>query len=186
MRTIIAFFILFSITLGLQQVQAQSGKSYEEWVKSNRGGAKKAPAKAPAKGKATTTKAGAAKAAEEAPAAAPALAPPSGTFSGKLACKDCQGIQTELTLSGDSKGTFTMKQIYVGRPADKSVVNSSGKWFLAKGNTQNPDAVVIQLIPTAGNIDPMYFLQVSDTEVKLLSRQQNEIEGSQNYSLKKL
>ncbi|WP_299701815.1 copper resistance protein NlpE [uncultured Pontibacter sp.] len=186
MRTIIALFVLFTLTLGLQQVQAQSGKSYEEWIKEKRGGAKKASAKTPAKGKSTKPKASSAKAKEEAPAAAPALAPPSGTFRGTLACKDCQGVKTELTLSGDSKGSFTMKQIYVGKPADKSIVNSSGKWFLAKGNKQNPDAVVIQLIPTAGDIDPMYFMQVSDTEVKLLSRQQNEIEGSKNYSLKKL
>lgn len=196
MKTIIALFALFSLTLGLQQVQAQSGKSYEEWLKESRGGAKKTTAKAPAKGKATavkgkasTAKAGSANAAEETPEAAPVLAPPSGTFSGTLACKDCRGIKTELILSPNAKGSngsFSMKQIYEGRPADKSVVNSSGKWFIAKGNKQNPDAVVLQLIPTAGDIDPMYFLQVSDTEVKLLNRTQDEIESSQNYSLRKL
>ena len=65
-------------------------------------------------------------------------------------------------------------------------MNSSGKWFLAKGNKQNPDAVVLQLIPTAGDIDPMYFLQVSDTEVKLLTKTQDEIGSSKNHSLKKL
>lgn len=190
MRTITALFVLFTLTLGLQQVQAQSGKSYEEWLKESRGGTKKTAAKtAPAKGKASSTKAGAAKAEEEAPAEAPVLAPPSGKFMGTIACKDCRGIETELVLNPGAKGSsgsFSMKQTYVGRPADKSVVNSSGKWFIARGNKQNPDAVVLQLIPTAGNIDPMYFMQVSDNEVKLLNRTQDEIEGSQNYSLKKL
>lgn len=187
MRTILTLIVLFNLTLGLQQVQAQSGKSYQEWLEENRGGGKKATAKkAPVKAKSSTAKGTAAKPAEEAPSAVPALAPPSGTFMGTIACKDCQGIKTELTLNGNSKGSFTMKQVYIGKPADKSVVNSSGKWFLAKGNKQNPDAVVLQLIPTAGDIDPMYFLQVSDTEVKLLSNTQDEISNSRNYSLKKL
>ncbi|PVY38887.1 copper resistance protein NlpE [Pontibacter virosus] len=184
MKAIIALFVLFSLTLGLQQVQAQSGKSYKEWLEENRAGGKKTTAKAPAKGKAKPAKAEAKQPIEEAPA--PALASPNGTFRGTLACKDCQGIKTELTLNGDSKGSFTMKQVYMGKPAEKSVVNSSGKWFLAKGNKQNPDAVVLQLIPTAGDIDPMYFLQVSDTEVKLLTKTQDEIESSKNHSLKKL
>ncbi|GGG14025.1 copper resistance protein NlpE N-terminal domain-containing protein [Pontibacter amylolyticus] len=186
MKAIIALFVLFSLTLGLQQVKAQSGRSYQEWLEENRAGGKKTAAKAPAKSKAKPTKAEATAAAEPAPEAATVLAPPNGTFRGTLACKDCQGIQTELTLNGDSKGSFTMKQVYMGKPADKSVVNSSGKWFLAKGNKQNPDAVVLQLIPTAGDIDPMYFLQVSDTEVKLLTKTQDEIGSSKNHSLKKL
>ncbi|MBX0332177.1 copper resistance protein NlpE [Pontibacter sp. HSC-14F20] len=192
MKAIIALFVLFSLTLGLQQVQAQSGKSYKEWLEENRGG-KKTAAKAPAKSKAKTTakpvKAEATSAAEPTLEATPLLAPPSGTFRGTLACKDCQGIQTELTLNTGAKGSngsFNMKQVYMGKPADKSVVNSSGKWFLAKGNKQNPDAVVLQLIPTAGDIDPMYFLQVSDTEVKLLTKTQDEIGSSKNHSLRKL
>lgn len=188
MKAIIAFFVLFSLTLGLQQVQAQSGKSYKEWLEENRGG-KKTAAKAPAKSKAKPSKAETTAAAEPEPEAAPVLAPPSGTFRGTLACKDCQGIQTELTLSPGAKsssGSFNMKQVYMGKPADKSVVNSSGKWFLARGNKQNPDAVVLQLIPTAGDIDPMYFMQVSDSEVKQLSKTQDEISGQKNHSLKKL
>jgi uncharacterized lipoprotein NlpE involved in copper resistance len=192
MRTIIAFFVLFALTLGLQQAHAQSGKSYEEWMKEKREASKKpAATKAPAKSNArTNTKAAANAKATEAKAAeaAPVLAPPAGTFMGTLACKDCKGIQTELILTPSAagkNGSFIMKQVYEGKPADKSVVNSSGKWFIAKGNKQNPDAVVLQLIPTAGDIDPMYFLQVSDTEVKLLSKTQDEI-GDKNASLRKL
>ncbi len=189
MRTIIAFFVLFALTLGLQQANAQSGKSYEEWMKEKREASKKpAAAKTPAKSNARTM--GKAKAAEpEAVEAAPVLSPPAGTFMGTLACKDCKGIQTELILTPSAagkNGSFVMKQVYEGKPADKSVVNSSGKWFIAKGNKQNPDAVVLQLIPTAGNIDPMYFLQVSDTEVKQLSKTQDEIPNSPNTTLRKL
>jgi uncharacterized lipoprotein NlpE involved in copper resistance len=186
MRTITAFFILFALTFGLQQAaQAQSGKSYKEWLEESRSGSKKATAKkTTAKGK---TKATAAKAKTE--AAAPALAPPSGTFRGILACPDCKGVRTELILTGtpkDANRSFTMRQMYVGKPDDKSVLSGSGKWIIAKGNKQNPDAVILQLIPLEGDLELMYFLQVSETEVKLLNNRQEEISGSQNYSLRKL
>ncbi|WP_266206097.1 copper resistance protein NlpE N-terminal domain-containing protein [Pontibacter kalidii] len=186
MRTITAFFILFALTFGLQQAaQAQSGKSYEEWLKESRSSSKKAtPKKTPAKSK---SKATAAKANTK--DTAPAMAPPSGTFRGILACPDCKGVRTELILTGDPKDanrSFTMRQMYVGKPDDKSVVTGSGKWILAKGNKQNPDAVILQLIPTTGDLDLMYFLQVSETEVRLLNNRQEEIGNSENYSLRKL
>ncbi|MCX2740264.1 copper resistance protein NlpE N-terminal domain-containing protein [Pontibacter anaerobius] len=183
MKTIITFFVLFTLTLGLQQAQAQSGKSYKEWLEESRKVSNKATSKkATAKGKAT-----AAKAEDKAPA--PVMAPPSGTFRGIMACADCKGIRTELILTGGPKDlnrTFTMKQMYVGKPDDKSVVSGSGKWILAKGNKQDPDAVILQLIPMEGDLNLMYFQQVSETEVKLLNNRQEEISDSKNYSLRKL
>lgn len=179
MKTIFALLVLFSVALSQQQVQAQSAKSYEEWRKSS---AKKSKTAAKATKDQAPAKA-------EGKAAAPvAIAAPAGTFIGTVPCTDCHGIKTELILNGGASGSsrsFTMKQTYLGKPADKNIVTSSGKWFIAKGNKQNPDAVVLQLIPTEGNIDPMYFLQVSETEVKLLDRQQAEMQGQQSYSLKK-
>lgn len=194
MKTIFALLVLFSVVLSQQQAQAQEAQSYEEWRKSlAKGNKKAAKAKVPAKAatsKTPTAKATAAKAENktEVKAAAPAMAAPAGFFTGTLPCTDCQGIISELELTGNTNGSnrsFSLKQTYLGKPADKSVVLSSGKWFLAKGNKQDPDAVVLQLIPTSGKIDPMYFLQVSETEVKLLNRQQAEIKGQQNYILKR-
>ncbi|MBD1397175.1 copper resistance protein NlpE N-terminal domain-containing protein [Pontibacter sp. JH31] len=181
MKTILAFFILFPVTLCLSDVQAQSGRSYEEWLQESANG-QKSVAKTSSPNKA---KAPAAKSDDTSPTASPVMAAPTGFFKGTLPYADCQGIQTELTLNEGAGRTYSMKQIYLGKPADKGVVTSGGKWFLAKGNKQDPDAVVLQLIPTAGNIDPMYFLQVSDSEVKLLDRQQAEIKSHLNYSLKK-
>ncbi|WP_276496424.1 copper resistance protein NlpE N-terminal domain-containing protein [Pontibacter litorisediminis] len=182
MRTIIAFFVLFSLTLGLQQAQAQSGKSYQEWLKESRSKSKTTAKKTSAKGK---TAAAAATAKEE----APVMAPPVGTFRGTFACADCKGIRTELILSGspkDANRSFTMRQMYVGKATDKNIVSGSGKWFLAKGNKQNPDAVILQLVPTDGDLDLMYFLQMSESEVKLLNNRQEEISDSKDYSLRKL
>lgn len=184
MKTILTLFILFTVTFGLQQAQAQSGMSYDEWRASAGGGKKaaKKPAKA-AKAKSTAKE-------SKAEAAAPktAMAAPAGTFSGTIPCADCKGIETELVLNGDANGsgrTFTMKQTYLGKPADKNVVVSSGKWFLAKGNNQDPDAMMLQLIPTEGSNDMLYFVQVSDTEIKLLDKKQKAIQRNHSYSLKK-
>ena len=182
MKAIFALLVLILMTLSLQQVQAQSGMSYEEWRKSSVNRSKKAtqPAKA--------TKAKAPAKAEEKAAAPAAMAAPAGTFTGTFPCTDCKGINTELVLNSGANGSgrsFTMKQTFLGKPAGKDIVTSSGTWFIAKGNKQDPDAVVLQIIPTSGSIDPMYFLQVSDSEVKLLDRKQAEMQGQHSYLLKK-
>ncbi|GAA4425655.1 hypothetical protein GCM10023188_06810 [Pontibacter saemangeumensis] len=184
MKTILTLCILFSMTFGLQQVQAQSAMSYDEW-RASAGGGKKA-AKKPAK--ATKAKSSTKEGKAEAAAPKTAMAAPAGTFRGTIPCTDCKGIDTELVLNGDANGssrTFTMRQTYLGKPADKNVVVSSGKWFLAKGNNQDPDAMTLQLIPTEGINDMLYFVQVSDTEIKLLDKKQTAIQRNHNYSLKK-
>lgn len=183
MKTILTLFVLFSVTLSLRQAQAQSGMSYEEW-RASAGKAKKTVTK-PAK---STEAKAPVKATVEAAAPKAAMAAPTGTFLGTIPCADCQGISTELVLNGEANGSsrsFAMKQAYLGKPADKNVVLSSGKWFLAKGNNQDPDAIMLQLIPTEGDTDMLYFEQVSDTEIKLLDKKHDEIKSNHNYSLKK-
>lgn len=178
MKTILSLFVLFSMAFGLQQAQAQSGRSYEEW-------------RAAAKAKKTTaknSKPANTKASKNSNAPKAAMAAPAGKFMGTFPCADCQGINTELMLNGGANGasrSFTMKQTYLGKPAGNNIVTTSGKWFLAKGNKQDPNAVVLQLIPTEGEVELLYFLQVSDSEIKLLDRKQAEIQSQHNYSLKR-
>lgn len=184
MKKILTLLILFSAAFSLQQAQAQSGMSYEEW-RASAGKAKKAATKPAKSAKAKTTAE-----ANSAKAVAPkaAMTAPAGTFTGTIPCADCKGISTELVLNEGTNGSsrsFTMKQTYIGKPADKNLVVSSGKWFLAKGNNQDPDAIMLQLIPTEGDTGMMYFVQVSDTEIKLFDKQQDEIKSKHNYSLKK-
>ncbi|MCC9134950.1 copper resistance protein NlpE [Pontibacter silvestris] len=105
-----------------------------------------------------------------------------GTYVGVIPCADCEGIRMELILNKDK--TFSLKQTYKGEAKGKNNLEVKGKWFAAKGNSQNPSAVIIQLIP-AGNHDPAYFRQVSKTRIKMLDRQQNEIKSKQNYTLEK-
>jgi len=184
MKKILTLFILFSAAYSLQPAHAQSGMSYEEWRAS--AGKPKKPAAKPAKSAKAATAPKAGTTAAAAPKAT--MAAPAGTFAGTLPCADCKGINTELVLNEGTSGSgrsFTMKQTYLGKPADKNVVVSSGKWFLAKGNNQDPGAIMLQLIPTEGDTGMMYFVQVSDAEIKLLDRQQGEIKSKHNYSLRK-
>lgn len=105
-----------------------------------------------------------------------------GTYAGVIPCADCEGIRMELTLK-DNK-TFSLKESYLGTPKGKNNFEVTGKWFAAKGNRQDPNAVIIQLIP-AGKHDPAYFRLESKTKIKMLDRQQNEIKSKQNYTLEK-
>ncbi len=38
-----------------------------------------------------------------------------GTYKGLLPCADCKGIETTVTLN--SNGTYTLDQLYIGRPS---------------------------------------------------------------------
>lgn len=110
-----------------------------------------------------------------------------GTYAGTIPCADCEGIKMELTLMDSKTGkgkTYLLKQTYLGRPAGKNTMESRGKWFAATGNSQDPNAIIYQLIPDKA-YDPLYFRRISDTAIKMLDRDQNEIKSKANYTLQK-
>lgn len=110
-----------------------------------------------------------------------------GTYIGTVPCVDCEGIQMKLTLKEGKAGkgkTFLLEQTYLGKPAGSNVVRIKGIWIPARGNKQDPKAVVIQLIPD-GNYDPLYFLRLNDNAIKMLDRKQSSIKSKHNYMLQK-
>lgn len=110
-----------------------------------------------------------------------------GTYVGTLPCADCTGIKMELTLLENKAGkgkTYLLKQTYLGKPDGKNILQSTGKWFAATGNSQNPKAVIYQLIP-AKAYEPLYFMRLSDTAIEMLDRDQNKIASKENYTLQK-
>lgn len=50
-----------------------------------------------------------------------------GTYAGKLPCADCQGIQTELMLSGNK--TYKLKQTYEGKSAAPVIREGTFQWI---------------------------------------------------------
>ncbi|WP_242927301.1 copper resistance protein NlpE [Pontibacter vulgaris] len=169
MKTITSFFLIAFLLIGY----SSSAQSYEAWLKS----AGKKPQKTTTKTSTKTTKETAAKSATA----------PVGMFTGTIPCADCEGILMELSVKGtpkDQNRSFILKQTYLGKPAGKNTFTSSGTWFLAKGNKQDPKAMVLQLIPK-GNYEPIYLLQAGNSQLKMLDHQQNEIKSKHNYTLQK-
>ncbi|MBE3114694.1 MAG: copper resistance protein NlpE N-terminal domain-containing protein [Actinobacteria bacterium] len=97
-----------------------------------------------------------------------------GTYEGVLPCADCEGIETVLTLNFDS--TFTMESTYLGKSDEPFI--TSGEWSIDV--TQK-----ITLAPSDSPDEPIYYIIVSDNEIKMLDRMGNEIESQLNYSLLK-
>ncbi|MFD2247252.1 copper resistance protein NlpE [Pontibacter ruber] len=179
MKTLSSLFLMAALFVS---VSASAQSSYEAWRKSAGKKAKTTETTA----KATTTSTKAAKSVKTSAKEA-AIAAPAGFFSGTVPCADCEGIKMELNLNGSPKGqgrTFTLKQTYLGKPAGKNNTTSNGTWFLAKGNHDDPNVLILQLIPK-GNYEPIYFQQLSGSELKMLDRKQNAIKSKHNYNLKK-
>ena len=110
-----------------------------------------------------------------------------GTYIGTIPCADCEGIKIELTLSENKAGkgrTYLLKQTYLGKPAGKNTLQSTGKWFAATGNSQDAKAVIYQLIPDRA-YEPLYFRRVSDKAIEMLDQDQNKIASKANYTLQK-
>lgn len=111
----------------------------------------------------------------------------SGSFTGTLPCADCAGIQTRLTLLDVKVGkrkTFVLDQIYSGKPAKKNKLRIEGIWIPVRGNFQDHNAIIIQLIPHS-NHDPIYFLKVNDSAIRMLNRKQDKIKSKHSYILKR-
>jgi len=110
-----------------------------------------------------------------------------GKYVGTLPCAECKGIKMELTLVDNKAGkgkTYILKQTFMGKPAGNSTLQSTGKWFAATGNSQNPKAVIYQLIPDKA-YEPLYFVRLSDKAIEMLDRDQNKIASKENFTLQK-
>jgi predicted secreted protein len=108
-------------------------------------------------------------------------------FSGMMPCADCSGIRTTLTLDRDTQDaptTYTMSEIYVGRPAAKNP-ETSGTWTIVRGDASDKSATVYQLHPTESTVVSS-FVKVSDTELRLLDGSLGEIPASVPHTLKRV
>jgi uncharacterized lipoprotein NlpE involved in copper resistance len=112
-----------------------------------------------------------------------------GTYIGTLPCADCQGIRTELSLyikgpNQFAEATYKLKEIYLGTRDGDRAVESVGYWTVLRGNRADSNATIYQLNYDQPR-DVSNFLRVSDEELRLLDRQQHEIESRANLSLRR-
>jgi copper homeostasis protein (lipoprotein) len=109
-------------------------------------------------------------------------------YWGILPCADCAGIRHELALTQDSKTgepqTYGLVETYLGSMSNdgERAVSSKGKWSIARGG---PDgAMTIIRLDGGGKAESARsFERVSETELRLLDREQKRIESTHSLSL---
>ncbi len=98
-----------------------------------------------------------------------------GTYAGQLPCADCEGIQTELTLS--ATGEYTLRRTYLGK-ANQQPVREQGTWKASDGNA----GVVLD----DAKPDKRTEYRFTDgNTLKLVGRDGKELDSTLNYSLTK-
>lgn len=111
-----------------------------------------------------------------------------GVYEGVLPCGDCGGIKTELTLYQDpansDNNSYTLKETYLGGKTGDTSFTSNGKWDVLKGIKTDASAAVYFLNYDRPD-DSRYFLKKGDTTILMLDKEQNIIQSSLNYTLRK-
>ena len=96
----------------------------------------------------------------------------SGSFSGKMPCADCSGIDETLTIN--ENGTYTLKDVYEGKSVEPFV--EDGRWEVDSGK-------VLELDTKEGQ--PQYFLIVNENTLRMLNSEKEEIDSPFNETLVK-
>jgi uncharacterized lipoprotein NlpE involved in copper resistance len=113
-----------------------------------------------------------------------------GQYEGTLACADCSGIQTVVTLYARSRtetgdGMFLLRETWLGAADPERTRVVQGRWTTLRGNATDPDATIYQLTPNPpGHV--LYFLRVGESELRVLDREQREIASDVPHTLRRV
>jgi hypothetical protein len=114
-------------------------------------------------------------------------APQAGAYSGYIryagAAAPYEAV-TSLALHAPPEFGYQLQQVVVGEGGKRTMtVVAQGQYFILRGNADDPDATVFELVRPDG---PLYFQRISDDELRLLDKDHKPIEGSANLSLKRV
>ena len=111
-----------------------------------------------------------------------------GVYEGVLPCADCEGIKTELTLFQDvanaENNSYILKETYLGVNTGDTTFISKGKWDILKGIKTDKEAAVFFLNYDRPD-ESKYYLKEDEATIVMLDKEQNRIQSSLNYTLKK-
>jgi len=102
---------------------------------------------------------------------------PDKNFSGILPCKDCDGINSFLTLHQDS--SFKYAETKIGSESQDSLLEKGGKYIYSENDENN----ILSLNFNDGTIK--HFQVYGDTAIQLLSSEKKVIKTDENTFLKK-
>jgi len=109
------------------------------------------------------------------------------TYVGTLPCADCAGIRTELSLYAEGPSQFgqaiyRLNETYLETGDGDRTFESTGRWTILRGTATDLDATVYQLDfdrpQTVRNL-----LRPNDNELRLLDREQREVQSQANHTL---
>ncbi|MBK7966415.1 MAG: copper resistance protein NlpE N-terminal domain-containing protein [Bacteroidetes bacterium] len=101
------------------------------------------------------------------------------TFEGILPCADCMGIKTNLVLNNDSLSYF-LTETYMGKTNPDSVFLRSGTFTRL---TATDSVSTILQLSAVKELPPLNYKVISDSILKKLDNQGQEILGNHNYLL---
>lgn len=112
------------------------------------------------------------------------------TYQGTLPCRNCEGIDLDVTLVGDAESapedrTFDLQASYRAHPQNPPDENYEGNWEVLSGTANNPEATVYELTPS-GEGQVYYFLRLDPQTLELIDPQRRRFQNNEMLRLQRL
>jgi hypothetical protein len=122
--------------------------------------------------------------------AGPAVDDTEVAFQGTLPCRNCDGIDLDVRLTGDEQAalnerTFTLRASYREHPQEPPDENYTGNWEVLDGTATDPSAIVYELTPE-GEGQVYYFLRVDESTLELIDPQRRRFENYEMLQLRRI
>nr|WP_299243735.1 copper resistance protein NlpE N-terminal domain-containing protein [uncultured Halomonas sp.] len=111
------------------------------------------------------------------------------TYQGTLPCRNCAGIDIDVTLEGDEQAvaaerTFDLEASYREHPQNPPAETYQGQWEVISGTATDPEATVYELTPQ-GEGQVYYFLKLNPTTLELIDPQLRRFENGEMLRLQR-
>ncbi|MGR4070254.1 copper resistance protein NlpE [Halomonas sp. LR3S48] len=110
-------------------------------------------------------------------------------YQGTLPCRNCAGIDLNVTLRGDEQAsleerTFDLRASYQEHPQEPPDEEYAGNWEVLSGTAVDPDATVYELTPD-GEGQIYYFLRVDEQTLELIDPQRRRFQNNEALQLQR-
>lgn len=111
------------------------------------------------------------------------------TYQGTLPCRNCAGIDLDVSLQGDEQSseaerTFDLSATYREHPQNPPVERYQGQWDVLSGTSADPSATVYELTPQ-GEGQVYYFLKLDANTLELIDPQRRRFENGEMLRLQR-
>ncbi|MCB8889093.1 copper resistance protein NlpE N-terminal domain-containing protein [Vreelandella malpeensis] len=120
---------------------------------------------------------------------APGVSASQANYQGTLPCRNCDGIDLDVTLEGSETSapqerTFELQASYRNHPQTPPNENYAGNWEVLTGTPSDPDATVYELTPN-GDGQIYYFQKISDRTLELIDPERRRFENGEMLQLQR-